>query len=86
MLVDSPALAADLREEWCQNRWPMLAPAAADLGVSAAFALPLAGPRDPPRRHGFLNHDHLVDVRFHPDPVATGLTRERTTDEDTEGE
>lgn len=40
-LGDGPALAADLREAWCQARWPMFAPAAADLGVRAAFALPL---------------------------------------------
>jgi hypothetical protein len=34
-------LAADLREAWCLDRWPIFAPAAVELGVCAAFALPL---------------------------------------------
>jgi len=68
-LVDGPALAADLREDWCQIRWPMFAPAAIDLGVSAAFALPLQvggirlGVMDLYRiRAGSLDRDHLVDA------------------------
>jgi hypothetical protein len=68
-LVDGPALAADLREDWCQIRWPMFAPAAVDLGVSAAFALPLQvggirlGVMDLYRvRPGSLDRDHLVDA------------------------
>lgn len=40
-LVGRPALADDLRDSWCQTRWPMFAPGALDCGVRAAFALPL---------------------------------------------
>jgi ANTAR domain len=68
-LRDGPALAADLREAWCLARWPMFAPAAVDLGVCAAFALPLQvggirlGAMDLYRgRPGALDHDHLADA------------------------
>jgi hypothetical protein len=63
------ALAADLREEGCLARWPIFAPAAVELGVCAAFALPLQvggirlGVMDLYRvRPGSLDHDHLADA------------------------
>jgi hypothetical protein len=40
-LTGAPALAADLGDSYCQARWPIFAPAAAELGVRALFALPL---------------------------------------------
>jgi len=40
-LTGVPALAADLTDPHCRARWPIFAPAAAELGVRAAFALPL---------------------------------------------
>jgi hypothetical protein len=68
-LRDGPALAADLREAWCRARWPMFAPAAVDLGVCAAFALPLRvggirlGVMDLYRvRPGALKDNHLADA------------------------
>ena len=68
-LVGRPALADDLRDSWCQTRWPMFAPGALDCGVRAMFALPLqvggvhlgvldlyrAGP-------GELDHEQLADA------------------------
>jgi ANTAR domain-containing protein len=68
-LRDGPALAADLREAWCLDRWPIFAPAAVELGVCAAFALPLQvggirlGVMDLYRvQPGVLDHDHLADA------------------------
>ncbi|MDX6494395.1 MAG: hypothetical protein QOE17_381 [Gaiellales bacterium] len=36
-----PSLGADLEEAGCLARWPIFAPAAAEAGILAAFALPL---------------------------------------------
>jgi ANTAR domain/GAF domain len=40
-LAGGPALVADLADGECLARWPMFAPAAAQAGVRAVFALPL---------------------------------------------
>jgi hypothetical protein len=40
-LAGGIALAGDLSEAWCRDRWPVFAAAAVDGGVRAAFALPL---------------------------------------------
>jgi hypothetical protein len=68
-LDDGPALAGDLRAAWCLTRWPIFAPAAVDLGVHAAFALPLQvggirlGVMDLYRaRPGPLDNEHLADA------------------------
>jgi hypothetical protein len=68
-LDEGPALVADLREGWCRARWPMFAPAAVELGVCAAFALPLQvggirlGVMDLYRvRPGGLEREHLADA------------------------
>jgi len=86
-LVDGPALAADLREDWCQARWPMFAPAAVDLGVSAAFALPLQvggirlGVMDLYRiQPGTLDRDHLIDALVLADTACALLLDAATPD------
>jgi hypothetical protein len=40
-LSGGPAFAVDLRGAHCESRWPVFAPAAAQLGVQAVFAFPL---------------------------------------------
>jgi len=39
---DRPVLIPDVTAEWARRRWPMYAPAAAERGIAAIFAIPVA--------------------------------------------
>jgi ANTAR domain len=67
--IGSPALVADLTAPECLARWPVFAPAAAQAGVRAVFALPLQvgairlGVMDLYRaRPGDLDREQLADA------------------------
>ncbi|WP_345429681.1 GAF and ANTAR domain-containing protein [Actinoallomurus vinaceus] len=66
---DRPVLVPDVAAEWAGRRWPMFAPAAADRGVVAVFAIPVAagavrlGVMDLYRRQiGLLTREELAEA------------------------
>jgi GAF domain-containing protein len=86
-LADGPALVADLADAECLARWPMFAPAAAQAGVRAVFALPLRigairlGVLDLYRTEpGGLDRDQLADALMLADTMGALLLEEAGRD------
>ncbi|WP_433170125.1 GAF and ANTAR domain-containing protein [Actinoallomurus sp. CA-150999] len=66
---DRPVLVPDVAAVWAGRRWPMFAPAIAERGIVAVFAIPVAagaarlGVMDLYRtRSGLLTHEELADA------------------------
>jgi GAF domain-containing protein len=87
-LADGPALVADLAAAECLARWPVFAPAAAQAGVRAVFALPLRigairlGVLDLYRAEpGGLDRPRLADSLFLADTMGALLLDEAGRDQ-----
>lgn len=72
--ANGPILIPDITSTWAEQRWPMYAPAAAERGAVAVFALPVAagaarlGVMDLYRlRTGLLNTEELADALTYAD-------------------
>jgi ANTAR domain/GAF domain len=79
-ITGAPALVADLTAPHCLTRWPVFAPAAAQAGVRAVFAMPLQvgairlGVLDLYRADpGDLDREQLADVLVMADTVCAML-------------
>ncbi|MEV0405179.1 GAF and ANTAR domain-containing protein [Actinoallomurus sp. NPDC050550] len=73
---DRPVLVPDVASAWAERRWPMFAPAIAERGIVAVFAIPLAagaarlGVMDLYRtRGGLLTREELAEVLTFADAI-----------------